>query len=613
MNYEIKTDARCVVIGYGSWATALVKILHENEPKVGWYISNGTVRESVREHGINPTYLSDVRFDTGKLDVYDDINEAVASADVVLLCVPSAYLLPMIAPLTVSLEGKFVLSAIKGIIPGDYITVAEYVNRRYGVGFDRIGILCGPSHSEEVALGRLTYITMVCKHTENAEVLCRKFRSGYIHANPATDIYGTEYAEILKNIYAICAGMANGIFTNTQFTITHLDTPNSGYMTIWAKGDAGKTMPIYLPTAGYRFGETGGVYNRSFGLYWSSASTVQSGFILYVRYGSSQTGYVDTAGKLNALSLRCVRTLLPTLPTGSTLSRGFLLYFDGTGDNARLLLSEYDTGNPAANNTTNDHEKVLNKDSYRTKMAFFKFGSVIGISHSGKNYGAIDGAFELSDIKFNPSQLVIGQDNSGGINIYGTDSDMTAANTPPAVPGYLPSHYNANIRDLTSATYHTEANLKVGRGDPCQLVGLTAGEIKAALTNGTFADLIAARDANPQYKGWKTPSNAQNTGNFVGSDANQTPSSNYYGWTAGGGVDNPGIGLIKQKNVYLPAAGNRYNGGGYVNNQGSNGDYWSSTPNNATNGYYLAFHSSYLYPAIMNPYAYGFGVRCVRP
>lgn len=217
MNYEIKRDARCVVIGYGSWATALTKILHENEPKVGWFIDDRSVLENVRAHGSNSMYLRDVRFDTDKLDLYGDINEAVASADVVLLCVPSAYLLPMIGPLTGSLDGKFVLSAIKGIIPGDYITVAEYVNQRYNVGFDRIGILCGPTHSEEVALSRLTYITMVSKHVENAEVLCEKFRSGYIHANPATDIYGTEYAEILKNIYAICAGMSSGLGYGDNF------------------------------------------------------------------------------------------------------------------------------------------------------------------------------------------------------------------------------------------------------------------------------------------------------------------------------------------------------------------------------------------------------------
>lgn len=217
MDYKIKPNARCLVVGYGSWATALAKILHENEALTGWYIDNPEVLDSVRTCGRNSQYLSEVQFDTARLVLYNDINAAVGAADIVLLCVPSAYLLPMIEPLHVSLDEKFVLSAIKGIIPGDYVTVAEYVNERYGVGWDRIGILCGPTHSEEVALGRLTYITMVGKSLENAEALCGKFRSGYIHANPSTDIYGTEYAEILKNIYAICAGMADGLGYGDNF------------------------------------------------------------------------------------------------------------------------------------------------------------------------------------------------------------------------------------------------------------------------------------------------------------------------------------------------------------------------------------------------------------
>ncbi len=207
MIHEIGHRSRTVVVGYGSWATALVKILHENAPRTGWFIANEEVRRGVLADGRNPKYLSSVQFDKERLDIYDDINVAVEAADVVLLCVPSAYLLPMMEPLR-SLDGKFVLSAIKGIVTDGYVTVAEYVNSRYNVEWDRIGILCGPTHSEEVALGRLTYITIVCKETANAEVLCGKFRSPYIHANPATDIYGTEYAEILKNIYAICVGMA---------------------------------------------------------------------------------------------------------------------------------------------------------------------------------------------------------------------------------------------------------------------------------------------------------------------------------------------------------------------------------------------------------------------
>lgn len=206
-----------VVVGYGSWATALVKILHENNSRVGWFISNPKVREGVAKKGRNPRYLSEVQFDRTRLEVFDDINAAVESAPTVLLCVPSAYLLPMIEPLK-SLDDKFVISAIKGIMPGEYITVAEHLNKHYGVGWERIGILCGPSHSEEVAQGRLTYITLACKCPDNAERLCQKFRSHYIKATPATDIYGAEYAEILKNIYAICVGLAVGAGYGDNFT-----------------------------------------------------------------------------------------------------------------------------------------------------------------------------------------------------------------------------------------------------------------------------------------------------------------------------------------------------------------------------------------------------------
>lgn len=124
----------------------------------------------------------------------------------------------MLAPLTVPLKDKFVVSAIKGIIPGDYLTIAEYVNRHYDVSFGSIGVIAGPSHSEEVAMGRLSYLTMVCKSAENAQVLCDKFASGYIYTNPSTDIYGIEYAMILKNIYAICVGVALGLGYGDNFT-----------------------------------------------------------------------------------------------------------------------------------------------------------------------------------------------------------------------------------------------------------------------------------------------------------------------------------------------------------------------------------------------------------
>ena len=123
MSFRIDESARVAVIGYGSWATALVKMLLENEPVVGWHIRNGEVAGHILEHGNNPKYLSGVHFDTGKLHISGDVNEIVSWADIVVLATPSAFLGKTLEPLTVSLEDKFVLSAIKGIIPDSYVTV----------------------------------------------------------------------------------------------------------------------------------------------------------------------------------------------------------------------------------------------------------------------------------------------------------------------------------------------------------------------------------------------------------------------------------------------------------------------------------------------------------
>ena len=221
----IENGARCTMIGYGSWATALMKVLLENEPRVGWYIADPEVREHIGERGNNPRYLSELHFDTSKIDLYGDIDEAVAAADIVILCVPSAFLQTILAKLTVPLNDKFVVSAIKGIIPGDYLTIAEFVNRCYGVPFDRVGIIGGPSHSEEVAMERLSYLTMVCKDITNARVLCDKFATPFIRTNPSTDIYCTEYAAVLKNNYAQGVGIASDLGYGDNFLDVRVSNP----------------------------------------------------------------------------------------------------------------------------------------------------------------------------------------------------------------------------------------------------------------------------------------------------------------------------------------------------------------------------------------------------
>lgn len=198
MEYKIGKEARCAVIGYGSWATAIVGLLAANETRVGWYVRNPEVLEALRTEGRNPRYLSDAEFDRERIAPTDDLNEAVREADIVVLAAPSAYLKDFLAPLTEPLTDKFIVSAIKGIIPGDYTTVVEYIHDHYGVPYKQLGLLTGPSHAEEVSRGKLTYLTAVCTDLENAREIGKKFAAPHIQLSYATDLYGIEYAAILK-------------------------------------------------------------------------------------------------------------------------------------------------------------------------------------------------------------------------------------------------------------------------------------------------------------------------------------------------------------------------------------------------------------------------------
>ncbi|MCM1150821.1 MAG: NAD(P)H-dependent glycerol-3-phosphate dehydrogenase [Alistipes sp.] len=217
MDYRIGKEARCAVIGYGSWATAIVGLLAANEARVGWYVRNPEVLEGLRSEGRNPRYLSDSEFDMSRIAVSDDLDEVVRGADILVLAVPSAYLKDFLAPLTVPLADKFVVSAIKGIVPGDFQTVVEYMHDRYGVPYGQLGLITGPSHAEEVSRGRLTYLTVVCTDLENAHAIGAKFDTPYLRLSYATDLYGIEYAAILKNIYALAVGIAVGLGYGDNF------------------------------------------------------------------------------------------------------------------------------------------------------------------------------------------------------------------------------------------------------------------------------------------------------------------------------------------------------------------------------------------------------------
>lgn len=205
------------VIGGGSWATAIVKMLSENLSQIAWYMRSESAIAELKENFRNPNYLSSVEFDIDQLILTNDINEAIAYADYIVFAVPSAFLNTEMKNLTVSLKDKVILSAIKGIIPETSLIVGEHFHQVYDVPYTNIGVITGPCHAEEVALERLSYITIACGDMDKAQVVKDCISSYYIKVKISDDIVGTEYAAMLKNIYAIACGMAHGLGYGDNF------------------------------------------------------------------------------------------------------------------------------------------------------------------------------------------------------------------------------------------------------------------------------------------------------------------------------------------------------------------------------------------------------------
>ncbi len=205
------------VIGGGSWATAIAKMLCVNLPEIAWYMRNEEAIEHIKKYHHNPNYLSGVEFDLKKLKLTSNINEAIAYADYIIFAVPSAFVGSELKKMTESLEGKVIFSAIKGIVPETSLIVGEHFNKVYDIPFENIGVITGPCHAEEVALERLSYLTIACGDAEKAKIVANCLSGDFIKAKITDDIIGTEYAAMLKNIYAIAAGIAHGIGYGDNF------------------------------------------------------------------------------------------------------------------------------------------------------------------------------------------------------------------------------------------------------------------------------------------------------------------------------------------------------------------------------------------------------------
>ncbi len=213
----MKESQKIAVIGSGSWATAIAKMLLLNINQINWYIRNAASIEYMQQFHHNPKYLSSVSFDTGRIKFYNDLEKVIMESDILIFAIPSAFLKGMLSDLKIDLNDKLVVSAIKGIIPENNQTIAEYFNQHYNVPFDRIGIITGPCHAEEVALERLSYLTIASKTEEQAKKLASLLESYFIRTVITSDIYGTEYAAVLKNIFAIASGICHGLGYGDNF------------------------------------------------------------------------------------------------------------------------------------------------------------------------------------------------------------------------------------------------------------------------------------------------------------------------------------------------------------------------------------------------------------
>ncbi len=210
-------NLRYAMIGSGSWATALVKLLMNHQERIAWFIRDQKNIDRVMKNHRNKVYLSSVILEPERLIMSTDLNEIVSWADVLIFCIPSAYFIEVMDRLKLPLDDKFIVSAIKGFV-GENMTIAEYFHKEHNIPYDRIGVVSGPCHAEEVGMERLSYLTFTSKHIDTARVLCDEFRCDYVRTIAGTDIYGVEYAAALKNIYAIAAGICHGLGYGDNFT-----------------------------------------------------------------------------------------------------------------------------------------------------------------------------------------------------------------------------------------------------------------------------------------------------------------------------------------------------------------------------------------------------------
>lgn len=213
----MKTAGKIAIMGGGSWATAIAKMVLAQAESINWYMRRDDRIADFKRLGHNPAYLTGVKFDTRRINFNSNINDVVKESDTLIFVTPSPYLKSHLKKLKTKIKDKFIITAIKGIVPDDNLIVSEYFTKEYGVPPENIAVVAGPCHAEEVALERLSYLTIACPDINKASVLAQMLSSSYIKTSVSNDVAGIEYGSVLKNVYAIAAGICNGLKYGDNF------------------------------------------------------------------------------------------------------------------------------------------------------------------------------------------------------------------------------------------------------------------------------------------------------------------------------------------------------------------------------------------------------------
>lgn len=208
---------KVAIIGGGTWATAIAKLVLTNVEEINWYMRRKDRIADFKRLGRNPVYLSSVKFDINRIYFSSNLNDVIKRSDTLIFVTPSPFLKQHLKKLRTSLSGKFIISAIKGIVPDENMIVTEYLKNTYSVPDEHMAVVSGPCHAEEVALERLSYLTVGCTNLDNAEKVAHLLSNRFLIASTSHDVAGIEYSAVLKNVYAIAAGICNGLKFGDNF------------------------------------------------------------------------------------------------------------------------------------------------------------------------------------------------------------------------------------------------------------------------------------------------------------------------------------------------------------------------------------------------------------